>query len=110
MTTGLKLTLSSAIVPKFTLRFAAAGLPTSKEPHRLIIEVQDRRPLKFTDQPLLGPPPPGSTIGTSTAVLVGSSGCVEVWVVNEAHDCLLGSAHSRGDDPIAHVAWRSVLG
>jgi len=41
MTTGLKLTLSSAVVPKFTLRFAAAGLPTSKEPHRHIIEVQD---------------------------------------------------------------------
>ena len=52
----------------------------------------------------------GSTIGTSTAVLVDSSCCVEVWVVNEAHDRVLGSAHSRRDDVVAHVSWRSVLG
>jgi len=39
--------------------------------------------------------------GTSTAVLVGSSGCVEVWVVNETHNRVLGSAHRRRDDAIA---------
>ncbi len=32
--------LLSAVVPKFELRFAAAGLLTGREPDRLIIEVQ----------------------------------------------------------------------
>ncbi|MHB8275739.1 MAG: hypothetical protein ACYDC9_13435, partial [Dermatophilaceae bacterium] len=34
----------SAVVPKFELRYAAAGLPTGKEPNRLIIEVQGPMP------------------------------------------------------------------
>jgi hypothetical protein len=38
---------SSAVVPKFALRFAAAGLPPGKDSHRLIIEVQVRRPLNL---------------------------------------------------------------